>query len=191
MRKILGKKDNSKQNQLILGIGLIILMLFSVLGYALGGKSNNASGRNIEYNDIIFTQDNSGYWNFELNGNEFLTKYHPGEIQDIEFKGNMVLADFQEKPIYFIGDSQEPIIELARNLEKFVLRIQNACIDKESCKGDLPIKNCFEDNIIIIKEPELEEFESISQQGNCIYITASYINQTRYADEFIHSILEI
>jgi hypothetical protein len=191
MRKILGKKDNSKQNQLILGVGLIILMLFSVLGYALGGKSNNTSGRNIEYNGIKFTQDNSGYWNFELNGNEFLTKYHPGEIQDIEFKGKMVLIDFNGDPVYFVGDSQEPIAELARNLEKFVLRIQNACINEEDCEGDLPIKNCFENNIIIIKEPGLDEFESISQQGNCIYITASYINQTRYADQFIYSILEI
>mgnify|MGYP003977752177 CR=1 FL=1 len=190
MRKILGKKDNSKQNQLILGIGLIILMLFSVLGYALGGRSDN-SGEILEYNGIKFIQEGSGYWNFENQGFGFLTKYHPEELEDIRFDSKMSLADFNEKALYFVGNSQEPIIEIARNLEQFVLRIQNACIDEEDCEGDLPIKNCFEDNIIIIKEPELGEAEKTSQQGNCIYITASFANQTRYADKAIYHLLGI
>ena len=180
MRKILGKKDNSKQNQLILGIGLIILMLFSVLGYALGGGGNNNSGKTIEYKGVEFVQDNSVYWKFQLNGNEFLTKHHPKELQDIKFNSNMVLTDLKENPLYFVGNSQESLVEIARNLEPFVLRIQNACINGEICEGDLPIKNCFEDNIIIVKESEIGGSEIISQTGNCVYITASYANQTKF-----------
>ena len=191
MRKILGKKDNSKQNQLILGIGLILLMLFSVLGYALGGRSNNEDSQKIKYKGIEFIQDNSGYWKFDVQGNEFITKYNPEEVQDINFNGNSVLTDFQDKPLYFVGNSQESIIEIARNLERFVLRIQNACIDEEGCEGDLPIKNCFEDNIIIIKESEEDKDENIYQQGNCIYINTNYTNQTRYADKFIYNLLGI
>ena len=191
MRSILGKKDNSRQNQLILGLGLIILMLFSTLGYALGGRSNEDSNKKISYNGIEFIQDSSGYWEFEQQGYEFLTKYNPEEIENIEFNGNLVLSNLFEKPLYFVGDSQEPIVEIARNLERFVLRIQNACINEEDCEGDLPIKNCSEDNIVVIKESENSETENIYQQENCIYISASYANQTKYADRFLFSILMI
>jgi hypothetical protein len=190
MRSILGKKDNSKGNQLILGIGLIILMLFSTLGYALGGRNKDAN-EVIDYKGIEFIQDGSGYWKFVINNYEFLLKYNPQEIQDISFNGNFVLTDFQDKPLYFVGESNEPMIEIARNLERFVLRIQNACINGEDCEGDLPIKDCFGDNIIIIKELGDGESESISQQGNCLYISASYANQTRYADKFMYKLLDI
>tara|TARA_Y100000034_G_scaffold136687_1_gene214944 strand:- start:5019 stop:5594 length:576 start_codon:yes stop_codon:yes gene_type:complete len=191
MRKILGKKDNSKQNQLILGIGLILLMLFSVLGYALGGRSSNEEGKNIEYNGIEFIQDSSGYWRFIIDNSEFLTQYNPEEVLNIDFNGNIILSDFQDKPLYFVGDSQEPIIEIVRNLERFVLRIQNACINKEDCKEDFPIKDCFEDNIIIIKELDKDNAENIYQQGNCVFIKASFANQTKYADKFIYSLLGV
>ena len=188
MRSLLDKKDNSKRNQLILGIGLIIIMVFSTMGYALSGRDNK-NNEKINYKNIEFIKDNSGYWRFNINGNEFLTKYNPLEIQDIKFKGNLKLLDLQDKPLYFAGDSNEPFIEIARNIEKFVLRMQNACVSEEDCEGDLPIKNCFKDNVIVIKEAEGNE--TIYQQGNCIFIKADFVNQTKYVDKFIYDLLEV
>ena len=166
-------------------------MLFSTLGYALGGQNNNDSDEKIRYNGIEFIQDSSGYWKFILNNYEFFVKHSPEEVKDINFKGNLDLSDLQDNPLYFVGGSQEPTIEIARNLERFVLRIQNACIDGEDCEGDLPIKNCFEDNIIIIKELESGEAGEIYQEGNCVYIGASYADQTKYADKFLYDLLGI
>ena len=191
MRKILSKKDNSRQNQIILGVGLVLLMLFSTLGYALGGQGSDDSIEKIKHKSIEFIRDSSGYWKFENQGYEFLVKYNPEEVKDINFNGNFILSDFNDKPLYFVGESNEPIAEIARNLERFTLRMQNACIDVEDCEGDLPIKNCFEDNLIIIKESSKGEDENIYQQGNCLYITASYANQTRYADKFIYDLLGV
>jgi hypothetical protein len=190
MRSILGRKDNSKGNQLILGIGLIILMLFSTLGYALGGKNEDAKDV-INHNGIEFIQDSSGYWKSEIQNYEFLMKYNPQEVQDIDFNGNLVLSDLENKPLYFVGESNEPIIEIARNLERFVLRTQSACVDPNACEGDLPLKNCFEDNIVIVKEPREEEYEKIYQQGNCVFIEAHFANQTKYADKFVYDLLEV
>lgn len=191
MRSLINKKDNSRQNQLILGVGLIILMVFSTLGYALTGRNDEEINKKIEYQGIEFVQDNSGYWLFEVQGDIFITKYNPEEVEDISFSGNLRLANYQDKPLYFIGDANEPVIEIARNIERFVLRIQNACINKEDCEEDLPVKNCFEDNVIIIAEPKSGETEDLYQEGNCIFITANFANQTRYADKFIYNLLGI
>jgi len=191
MRNILGKKDNSKQNQLILGIGLIIIMIFSTLGYALTGRTNDDEIEEINYNGIKFAQDGSGYWRFNVGGSDFLTKYNPEEVQDIEFNGNLDLSNLQNEPLYFDSEFNEPNFEIARNLERFVLRIQNACVDEENCIGDLPIKNCFEDNVIIIQEIEEGIDEEIFQQGNCVFINADSTNQTRYADKFLFDLLGI
>jgi len=191
MRKILNKKDNSKRNQLILGIGLIIIMIFSTLGYALSGRGNEDKGEKIEYKGIEFIQDNSEYWKFKAQGYEFLTKYNPEEVQNIEFNGNLFLSNYQDKPLYFVGVFNEPNAEIARNLERFVLRMQEACVNEEDCTGDYPIKDCFKDNIIIITESENNESEVIYQQNGCVYISASLINQTRYADKFIYTLLGI
>ena len=60
----------------------------------------------------------------------------------------------------------------------------------EDCDKDLPIKNCSEDNVIVIKEPEKEN-ENIHQEEKCVYITASFENQTKYADAFLFKILGI
>jgi hypothetical protein len=43
----------------------------------------------------------------------------------------------------------------------------------------------------VVKELGIGESEGISQQGNCIYISASFANQTRYADKFIYDLLGI
>ena len=198
MRRIITKTQQdkkTKRNQLIIGLLLIGLMLFSVIGYALSGRGAEEELEKIEYKGIEFAQDNSGYWRFNIQGQNFLTKYNPKETEKISFSSSLNLNAYLNKPLYFVGIFQEPNFEINRNLNSLVLRVQGACISKKDCGNDLPIKNCSVDNIIVIKElesdlgNESEEKENIYQQENCVFIIASLGNQTKYADKFLFNIL--
>jgi hypothetical protein len=190
MRSLVNKKDKSKQNQLILGVFLIIVMLFSILGYALGGRDGE-NNEKIEYDEIEFIRDNSGYWNFNVQGYDFMTKYNPQEVENISFFNSLTFNNYNNKPLYFVSEFNEPNYEISRNLNQFVLRIQGGCLSEKNCEKSFPIKNCSIDNIIIINEPLLEGVEEIYQRDNCVFIVASFENQTRYSDAFLFKILGI
>jgi len=195
MRKIVTKEQKdktAKKNQLIIGIVLIGLMVLSTLGYALSGRGESSVIKKIDYNGIEFSLDNSGYWKFNVQGKDFSTKYNPEETEYILFLNDLSISDYSKKPLYFIGDFQEPNYEISRNLGSFVLRMQEACISEKDCKNNLPVKNCSVDNIIVIREASNgSEKENIYQQENCIFINADLGNQTRYADKFLFDILGV
>lgn len=193
MRKIISREEKDKKrrrSQLIIGIILIGIMVLGTAGYAFSDKENTSSEK-IEYNNIEFVKNND-YWNFNLNGNNFITKYNPKETENISFLSYSSINNYANKPLYLISDFNEPNYEISRNLNPFVLRIQNACISEDNCAENFPIKNCSEDNVIIIKELKTEDVkENIYQQENCIFITASPENQTRYVDAFLFKTLGI
>ena len=192
MRSLVHKKDNSKRNQIILGVFLIIILGFSTIGYALGGRGEKESNEKIEYNGIEFIQDNSGYWYFEIQNNEFITRYTPPETEDIIFFSSLNINDYSNKPLYFAGEIGEGSSEIGRNLiNRFVLRIQEACLDEEGCIGDLPVKNCSNDNIISFEQVPENGLETMYQEENCIFIFTDYMNQTRYADKFLFELLGV
>jgi len=193
MQKILTRTEREKKgriNQILIGVVLIGLMFFSVLGYALSGKDEESLEK-IEYKGIEFVQDNSGYWNFQANNQDFLTKYNPEETKNILFNSFVNINAYPGKVLYFDSKFQEPNYEIARNLEEFVLRIQNACLSEDNCDLNYPVKDCSVDNMIIIKEINDGEQENIYQEDNCVFITASLGNQTKYADAFLFKILGI
>lgn len=194
MRKIISRSEKYKKvriNQLIIGLILIGVMIFGTLSYAFSSKENENSEK-IKYNGIEFIKTDE-YWNFKLQGYNFITKYNPIEIENITFLSYSSINNYAGKPLYFVGDFNEPNYEISRNLNPFILRAQKACLNGP-CVGNLPIKNCSADNIIIIQEPENEKEgikESIYQQDNCIFIISSIENQARYADAFLFKILGI
>lgn len=190
MRKILTKEEKEKKtrrNQLIIGILLIGLMVFSTLGYALRGDDEET--KRIEYKDIKFIKDDSDYWSFNIEGYDFVTRYNPQEVEDIYFSNTLTLQNYANKPLYFVGNYQEPFFELSRNLNYFVLRFNDACLDGNcsEVKG-FPVKNCFDDNIIIIQESDEEE---ILIDKNCVFIKANEGNQTKYADAYLFRLLGV
>ncbi len=178
-----------RRNQFIIGILLIGLMIFSTLGYALTGDDEKTEEK--EYGGIKFIQDSSGYWIFNIQNYEFMTKYNPQEVEDINFLNTITLQDYMNKPLYFVGEFQEPIYELSRNFNNFVLRFNNACLD-ENCSMAYPVKNCSEDNVIIIQEIDYEkDRENILIDENCVFIKANEVNQTKYADAYLFKLLGI
>ena len=191
MRELLTKEKQAKKdrrNQFIIGIVLIGLMILSTAGFSLMGKSDEKSEKVI-YNNIEFEQKGD-YWRFELEGYEFITKYNPEQVKDISVLSTMMLEDYIDRPLYFVGNVDENFNEIVRNLNRFVLRTQPACLT-EDCEEDFPVKECSKDNLIIVQESLNNSVETMYQDENCIFITASFANQTRYVDAILFDILGI
>jgi hypothetical protein len=185
-------KDKKKQrNQLIVGGILIALMLMSTAGYALSDKEGNSPGvKKVNYNGIDFLQDDSEYWNFKLNGYDFVTQYNPEDTKEIKNYNRKLLNDYSNEPLYFVGEANAGFSEIEMNLARFVLRIRPACMTS-NCSGDYPIKSCSEDNLIIFEEANETFSEGILQDKNCIFIKTNELNQTKYADSFLFGVLGI
>jgi len=193
MQKILTKKQENKktrQKQLIIGFVLILLMVVSTLGYALGDREKDENNPDkIEYKGIIFIK-NMGFWEFNIENYQFITTYNPKEVENISFFSTLTLQDYISKPLYFTGENNDAIYEISRNLNRFVLRMQKACLlDGKCLEEDLPIKDCSEDNMIIIQEPLDDEIETIYEMDKCVFIIANSSNQMEYADAFLFHIL--
>lgn len=191
MKKIISqekKEKKTKINQTIIGLLLILLMIFSTIGFAFSFNQEENNQEKIEYNNIEFIRDSSGYWTFEADGNKFYTIYNPVEISDIKISTNKKIGDYNNKPLYFVG---EGFSELYKFLSNYAVRIGNACLDK-NCKDDYPIKSCDNDNIIIIEEVlDVNGKEEIVEYKNCVYIKTKNINEAKYADAYIFNLLEI
>jgi hypothetical protein len=189
MKKLMTQTQRERKEargQLMIGLLLIGLMLFSTVGFAFGNNIDSGI-KKIEYNGVDFIRDNSGYWKFNLQGAEFYSLHNPEETKDIGFLNYLSLENYFDKPLYLVGDS-ESFSEITGNLNGVVLRFPKACYLKD-CDGDFPVKNCSE-NLLVIKEPVNEE-ESIRLEDNCVFITAKKENQSRYVDAFLFKILGI
>ncbi|MEK6859325.1 MAG: hypothetical protein AABX54_00780 [Nanoarchaeota archaeon] len=180
----------SRRNQWIVGGVLMLIMLFSTLGYALNYETKTTT-EVVDYKGIKFIKSDS-YWNFNSQGQSLITRYNPEETKNISLIGiNINLNDYKNKPLYFVGNFQETNNELGRNINTFVLRMQDACLEGENCTSDFPVKSCSEDNVIVIKEPYEKIKESVYKNEKCIFITANLENQTRFADAVLFKILGI
>ncbi len=194
MKKIMTsvqREKKSRRNQLIIGVILAFLMIASTVGFALENSMRSTNGgKSVIYKGITFTKDDLGSdWIFQFGSNVFTTKNNPDDAKGISFSTNFSLANYQDKPLYIIGKG-DAIYEMSRNLQPIVARVQDACLSKEDCPENYPIKKCSEDNIIIVKEPS-DGREYLYQEENCLYIIANSKNQFLYADKLLFSILGI
>lgn len=195
MKKIVNSEDRekiAKRNQLIVGLVLILLMLFSTIGFAFSfGVTGNAV-EEVEYGGIEFVRDyNTGYWIFEKDGSEFYTIYSPEEVADFNFINYKTIQSYAGKPLYFVGEAGDGFAEFYRALSGFVLRVGGACLD-ETCEEDYPIKDCSSDNVIIIEEvSEVDAKEEIFTDVNCVYIRAKPENLVKYVDAYLFDLLGI
>lgn len=164
---------------MIIGIVLVALMVLSTLGYAFfyNDEAEDESLKN--YNGLLF-KEQSGYWLTQIQGYDFSFIYYPEDIESFPISMNLTINDYIQKPLYFVSSKDSS--EVARNLQGFVLRMQNACY--ENCNLDLPVKNCT-DNLIIFEDGENE----IKQEGNCIFISGN--NSAMLEDAFIYRILGV
>lgn len=187
MRKITSKRSQRKKDkikQFVVGGILIFVMLFSVLGYAFLGRENEDVEK-IDYNGFEFVNQN-GFWFLDLGDLNFAFKHNPNEVEKIYSSLNYA-NNYQRKPLYISSESDEAQLEISRNLNQIVQRIQPACLNKYKCEGNWPVKNCT-DNFIIIKKDDISK---ITQEDNCVFINGPQENLTALADEFLFKILGI
>lgn len=165
MKKIVSKYEGEKikrRNQFIIGGILILVMIFSVLGFAF--QNNNATGstnnstQTINFNGITFTNQN-GYWVVGYNNSQLIFTYNPSELNPSDLTNlTMNISDFASKPVYIYSEDVNAQSEIEINLAKFVSIIN-------------PIQNLSEQNCqyntIIIQNGSL----GVQQQQNCVIIS--------------------
>jgi len=82
MKTIIQKKKKDRTKQLILGGVLVVVMFFSVLGYAFQGKGDDSS-KKIIYNGFEFVNQN-GFWYLDMGQFQFAFKHNPREVEKID-----------------------------------------------------------------------------------------------------------
>lgn len=190
MRKIITKREmekRGKRKQFVVGIILVAIMVFSILGFAFFNVERTTT-RKVKYNDFTFLLDEQGLWRTVVDGNDFSFRYLPNETLDIDvpFLG---FRNYVNKPLYFVSENFEATSEIARNIQRFTLRMQEACLIGKNCTGNLPEKNCTNrENIIIIG---ISNSTEILQDENCVFILGQNSELTRISDAFLYGILGI
>ncbi|MAG02653.1 hypothetical protein CMI42_04920 [Candidatus Pacearchaeota archaeon] len=189
MRKILSESEKARKRrsgQLVIGVVLIILMLFSSVGYAFLNNTDSTSVNRVNYNGLDFSSDGY-YWYFEKYDKEFITSYNPQDLEDegISFSSSFDITDYDGAVVYYVGEMNEGIVEIDSNLNSYLLRSSRACIGE--CEEDLPIKGCV-DNLIVFEESDNER---IYQRDKCVFIASKVQNRLKYADAFLFDALGI
>ena len=185
MRSITSKQNKEKRKQIIVGAILIFVMFGSVFGVIVGSFGKKDNTKKINYNGFEFIKQND-FW-FTSDGNlNFVFKYNPKEVAKIDSE-LMYLDNYYGKPLYIFSESEEAEIEIYRNLNQIVQRMQPACFDGEVCEENWPVKTC-EDNFIIIKESNITK---IIQNKSCVFIQGRQEDLTKITDEFLFKVLGI
>lgn len=191
MREIATKEKREKKetrSKTIIGLVLVALMVLSTAGFAFFSGSKDET-KKVEENGIKFTLNENNLWSFKIQDFEFLTQYTLKETENISVPVLASVNSYSGKPLFFSGETSSIVKqEIIRNLQNFVPRAQDACINEDECEGDLPIKNCSESNVIIINESEKI---GITEEDNCVFIYAPDDEQARTADAFLFKILGI
>jgi flagellar basal body-associated protein FliL len=188
MRRLTTKQEQAKKkkrNSLIIGIVLVFVMLFSVLGYSFMGQEPEEDAKKVIYNGFEFINLYEN-WILTIGNLQFGFKYNPKEVEKINSEVNS-LESYSQKPLYINSENQEAEYEIYKNLNQIALRSQNACFDEQNCEEGLPLKNCT-DNFIIIREAPIS---NIAQEENCVFISGPKENLTRITDEFLFKIIGI
>ena len=199
IKKIVSKEEQERKKRtrnFLIGMVLVLIMLFSTAGYAINvAFSTQGTKANIvKYKDIDFVKDDAGLWEFQYNGQKFMTKYNPLELNDTKVSTGLTLANYKDQVLYYeFNESQEGVRELLTNLwdlNQVPKRIWRACLT-DNCTIDVPVKSCSDDKIISFKIPLKDENERVYKQENCVFIVANETNQARYSDAFLYNLIGI
>jgi phosphotransferase system HPr-like phosphotransfer protein len=192
LRKIETKKEQERRqrrNELIVGIFFIVIMILSTIGYSIDREKEEK----VVFNNIKFIKTAQG-WKAD---NGLLTRFLPKQVSNIS-TNILITADyFNGKKIYFSAQSYnelEAANEILRNIK--IEKWQLACLEGEENKTgceNLPIKNCKENDIIVLREQknETEEKTKIYRDERCIFIEAGSEELIKAADRFIFTIYKI
>jgi hypothetical protein len=175
------KNRKSKRNNIILGVILILLLVIAPIGYSLMNNSGEKNSK-VKEAGLDFYKVN-GLWRTVLDGQEFGFQYLPSEVESVQVTGIYDLGVYASQPLYFVGVN-EAAPEILNNLQRYILRYQEACINESDCGEDLPLKDCSE-NLIIY---EAGNDTKVYKNQSCVYLVGDAIMA---ADAFLYETLHI
>jgi len=193
MRKIKSREEieqRKKRNLTIAGILMIGLLVLSTAGYSIFSGDNGGGSGKQTYGDFEFVRTNN-LWVLEFQDKEFYFSYLPQELDNVSVTGFYSFQDYVGKNLYFVNINSGAG-EILNNLEDFIPRYQEVCLDsfsdEEDCKEkELPMKNCS-DNLIIF-EQDLDSLETkVSQEDKCVFIEG---NSVQGADGLLYRLLGV
>jgi len=172
MRRITSQKEiesKKKRNNTMVGIFLLIILIFSTIGYGFvySGRNPGAGRGSSEQSE----SQNQGVY---LRSTIQSTKNVPVEI-------SFTLNDFAGQPLYIVSDNPTILNEISTTLGKHASRVQQACFGP--CEDDLPEKDCSENLIVWQDSPE----NKVHQEERCTFIEGDITA----VDAFLYKILEI
>jgi len=179
------EKKKQRRNNTILALVLIMIMFGSVFGIIVNSFGEDKQINKVVYNGFEFIGQN-GYWYLIGEDVQFSFKYNPEQIEAVESNVSAI-ANYVDKPLYISSEDVSARTEIYKNLKQVVQRMQMACYGNETCSGNLPVKTC-EDNFIIIRESAERK---ITQEQNCVFIDGEEGNLTEVVDEFLFQTLGI
>ena len=188
IRKITSKHDEHKKrrrNQIIVGLVLVFLMLFSIIGYSFGSNPTSGTTPTIKYNGYEFTTA-GGYWNLNIGGTLFSFITHPKDAYKVELELES-LTSYYNKPLYLYSENVGAENEIYTNLYSISQGVIYACPEGESCEENVPLKTC-EDNFIMIRE---KDEVMVSQENGCVFIEGSAEDLANIADGFLLRIMGV
>ena len=172
-----------KRNKILVGGILIGLMVLSTVGFSLISRVSDSESSNVNQNGFDFYK-RGGVWSTEIDGQTFTFQYLPLEVLEVDIDGFFDLNTYYNEPLYFVGNNPA-IPEILSNLERYILRYQEACLDEKNCREDLPIKDCNQNNLIIFVE---NGSSKVYSEGKCVYLSG---NTIKSADAFLYEVLKI
>lgn len=204
MRKIVSAREMEKRNQrnqIIVGIVLASLMIFSVLAYAFQGRDSSSDSSDdseegvYNYNEFEFLYQN-GFWAVDFLDSFLLFSYYPVSGQILGFETlNKSYQDYENKTVYVYSDDSEAKSELKINLLLLTKDIQEFCLEGKTCENaELPVKSCSalgnagNEEMIVIQENSQQKLETL---GNCIVISGQKESLIKLVDEFLFRLFKI
>lgn len=202
LKKIKGQAELAKKkrlNQIIIGIFMIGILVFSSLGYSLISSDRDEKDSIVNEFGVEFFKQ-GGLWKIVVGEDVFGFQNLPSEISDIDVNVSLDFETYSGQPLYFVNPS-EGMSEILNNIGQFILRYQESCLQQNSgvgdlefgideeesgidCKGDLPMKDC-RSNLIIFEDGNKTR---VYQNENCIYIVGDGV---KGADAFLYKILGV
>jgi len=175
------KERKARRNKIVVGGVLVFLMVFSTLGYSLMNNSNESKSK-VNEAGLDFYKIN-GLWKTTIEEQVFGFVYLPSEVENVSVEGIYDLGAYINQPLYFVGVN-EAAPEILNNLQRYILRYQEACLNESSCGEDLPLKDC-RSNIISY---EAGNDTKVYKNESCVYLVGDAI---KAADAFLYETLNI
>lgn len=195
MRKIVSRsqiKKSQQKKQLIAGMILVGLMIFSTIAYSFMSRDSDPNTQDVFlYNGIAFVQ-NQEYFVGSASNFQIILINNP-KLNDlpVEKKLNHTISNFYSFPLYIDSEDYLATSIISQNLGNQIngiaQRVQLACFDENDCEEEFPIKDCSE-NLIVVRYSNESKIESIE---NCVFIYGKEGEMSLVVDKFILELFSI